>query len=182
MRHDAIGALEKGLRRSLRPTLIQIGIIMAIGLVCAVFGYLIQNTQNRLDAEERFAAISKRVSLGIIERMHRYEYGLRGARGVAASADGQLTRAAFSRYAASRMIDREFPGARGFGIVLRVPQEEELAFVLTRRQLDTADFNIRQIQPHDGDRFVITFVEPEARNRRPSAWTSARSRSDAPLL
>ncbi len=151
--------------RALRPTLIQVGIITAIGLICAVFGYLIRNTQNRIDAEERFAAISKRVSLGIIERMHRYEYGLRGARGVAASADGQLTRAAFSRYATTRQIDQEFPGARGFGIVLRVPQEEEQAFVQARRQLDNADFHIRQIHPHDGDRFVITFVEPEVRNR-----------------
>lgn len=156
---------DQGAGRALRPTLIQVGLITAIGLICAIFGYLIQNTQNRIDAEERFAAISKRVSLGIIERMHRYEYGLRGARGVAASADGQLTRAAFSRYATTRQIDREFPGARGFGIVLRVPQDEELAFVLTRRQLDTPDFQIRQLQPHDGDRFVITFVEPEARNR-----------------
>ncbi len=175
--------------RALRPTLIQLGIITVIGLICAVFGYLIQNTQNRIDAEERFAAISKRVSLGIIERMHRYEYGLRGARGVAASADGQLTRAAFSRYASTRQIDREFPGARGFGIVLRVPQEEELAFVLNRRQLDTPDFHIRQLQPHDGDRFVITFVEPEARNheavgldigseprRREAALRSAQTR------
>jgi len=140
-------------------------LVVVVALCSGLFGYLVQAAHNRQDAEERFALISKRVARQIVDRMHRYEYGLRGARGVAVAADGRLTRAGFSRYAASRQIDREFAGARGFGIVLRVPESDENDFVAARRQVDAPDFSIKSLGEHRGDRFVITFVEPADRNR-----------------
>ena len=157
--------LADGVGKPGRSSMLGVLLMVVAALCCGVLGYLVQATHNRLDAEERFAVISHRVARQIVERMHRYEYGLRGARGVAVAADGRLTRAEFSRYAASRQIDREFPGARGFGIVLRVPEPAEQDFVRNRRELDSPDFSIRSLGAHDGDRFVITFVEPAARNR-----------------
>lgn len=166
-----------------------LAVVAAVALCCGLLGYLAQATQNRLDAQERFSEVAARVQRQIVERMHRYEYGLRGARGVAVAADGTLTRGAFARYAASRQIDKEFPGARGFGVVLRVPESGEQEFVRQRRLLDSADFTVRTLTPHGGDRMVITFVEPEARNRealgldigseearRAAAMTSVRTR------
>lgn len=48
----------------------------------------------------------------LVQRLQRYEYGLRGARGavIAAGVD-QLSRATFLTYHESRDIDHEFPGA-----------------------------------------------------------------------
>lgn len=171
-----------------RPMGASLALILGVGLCCGAFGYLVQATQNRLDANERFAEVAQRVERRIVERMHRYEYGLRGARGVAVAADGTLTRGGFARYAASRQIDKEFPGARGFGIVLRVPQAQAQDFLKRRQQLDAPDFTIRALGPNPGDRLVITFVEPAERNRealgldigsesarRTAAWLSARS-------
>lgn len=148
-----------------KPIGTSLALIVGVGLLCGLFGYLMQAAQNRLDAQEGFSEVTRRVARHIVERMHRYEYGLRGARGVAIAADGALTRSEFARYAASRQIDKEFPGARGFGIVLRVPPDLEQDFLRRRRQLDSPDFAIRSLGQPQGDRLVITFVEPEARNR-----------------
>jgi CHASE1-domain containing sensor protein len=143
-------------------------VLLWIGLASLVAGllaYRVQAEQNRMDADERFALLSQRVTHGIVERLRRYEYGLRGARGVAAATDGVLTQKAFARYGASRQIDREFPGARGFGIVYRVSPADEAAFVKARRDDDSPGFSIRTLTPHEGDRFIITYVEPLERNR-----------------
>lgn len=102
---------------------------------------------------------------GIVERLRRYEYSLRGTRGVVVAANGAVSREAFARYAASRQIDHKFSGAHGFGVVYRVSPEREASFVQGRREGDSPDFAIRAMAPHAGDRFVITYVEPLARNR-----------------
>ncbi|WP_422016759.1 CHASE domain-containing protein [Roseateles sp.] len=161
-------------------------VLLWIGLASLVAGllaYRVQAEQNRMDADERFALLSQRVTHGIVERLRRYEYGLRGARGVAAATDGVLTQQAFARYGASRQIDREFPGARGFGIVYRVSPADEAAFVKARRDDDSPGFSIRTLTPHEGDRFIITYVEPLERNREAIGLdiASESARRDAAL-
>src|SRR6218665_398911 len=172
-----------------RTWVTHIALTLLVSLLSGAAGFYIQTKQNQADAQEHIAVIAKRGGRQISERMQRYEYGLRGARGVTIAADGPLTRAAFSRYAVSRQIDTEFPGARGFGVVLRVPEEEESFFLQTRRQLDAPDFSIRRLSEIAGDRFVIPFVEPQDKNkealgldigsepaRRSAALLAARSR------
>lgn len=162
------------LRRSATPpswlvgahrTGLVLAMIALAGGFAGTVAYLAQTTQNRVDADERFAALSRRVTLEIVERVRRYEYGLRGARGVVVAADGAITREAFARYAASRQFDREFPGARGFGLIFRVPAADEAAFVAARRGGDSPGFSVRSMAPHHGDRYVITYVEPVERNQ-----------------
>ena len=168
-------------RRS-RRVVAAIVCVIATGLITGIAAYLWQVHQNRVDATERFAALAKRVTQGIVERMHRYEYGLRGARGVVVAADGAASRVAFARYASSRQIDREFPGARGFGIILRVRAEQEPDFTANRRR-EIPDFSIRAMTAHTGDRFVITYVEPIERNREAIGLdiASEAARRDAAL-
>lgn len=130
-----------------------------------VTGVLQQSNQQRIhsalvDATERAAyAVTKRIEL--------YQYGLRGARGaVLASGEHGITRKGFLSYSKTRDVAQEFPGARGFGFIRRVPAEEQDSFVALARADGMPDFQIRQLAPHDGERFVIQYIEPVESNRQ----------------
>ncbi|WP_407523108.1 CHASE domain-containing protein [Methylobacterium oryzisoli] len=140
--------------------------VMVLGLVAALAAAQWTHSRNGRVASERFQVAAIRVAALVEGRMDRYEYALRGARGAVLSAgeDG-ITRDGFHRYAESRDIDREFPGTRGFGFIRRVPEADEAAFSEAARRDRAPDFRIRQIKPHDGERWVIQYVEPLARNR-----------------
>lgn len=123
-----------------------------------------QGNQQRLhnalvNATERAAdAVTKRIEL--------YQYGLRGARGaVLANSENGITREGFLSYSKTRDIAQEFPGARGFGFIRRVPTQQQDSFLALARADGMPDFQIRQLAPHDGERFVIQYIEPVENNR-----------------
>lgn len=129
-----------------------------------VTGVLQQGNQQRIhtalvNATERAAdAVTKRIEL--------YQYGLRGARGaVLASGENGITREGFLSYSKTRDIAREFPGARGFGFIRRVPAQQQDSFLAQARADGMPDFQIRQLAPHDGERFIIQYIEPVENNR-----------------
>ena len=108
---------------------------------------------------------AQRTLSAIVERLQRYGYGLRGARGaVIAAGDGPLAKEAFRRYSLSRELPREFPGARGFGFVRRVPDAELKAFSAAMRA--SASFSIHQFQPYHAEHAIIQFIEPLPPNRQ----------------
>lgn len=99
--------------------------------------------------------------------LRSYTYGLLSARGVLAvtGIDG-MDRARFARYSRSRNYATEFPGARGFGFIRRVAREDTQQYLENRRRAGWPDFQIRQLQPHDGERYVIELIEPFEANRQ----------------
>lgn len=103
----------------------------------------------------------------LTQRINLYEYGLRGARGavVTAGAD-RITLAQFQAYAASREFGREFPGARGFGFIRRVPREMLTSYAQAQRASGRPDFAVHQLPDSQGDALIIEYVEPEASNRQ----------------
>jgi PAS domain S-box-containing protein len=165
-----------------RPAVVGIATLLC-GLLLAGAAGLWQKQYNETEATEKFHALSERVVSEVTERMQRYEFGLLGARGAAIAADSRITRDAFKRYSTSRDIDREFPGARGFGIIWRVAQSDEAAFVGAARADGWPDFSIRQLEPHSGERFVIQYIEPVGRNRQAVGLdiASERNRREAAL-
>jgi CHASE1-domain containing sensor protein len=130
----------------------------------AVIAWVAQ-VRNEAAAREAFGLLSAQVADRLAKRIQLYEYGLRGVRGAAlvAGPDG-LTAEIFHQYSESRDIDSEFPGARGFGFIRRVPRDDVGAFLAQARGDGRADFRILQLHGHDGDRFVIQYIEPLARN------------------
>ena len=101
----------------------------------------------------------------VVKRVGLYQYGLLGARGATVVlGDNGLNRQVFARYVASRNHAAEFPGAHGFGIIRRVAQFDEAAFVAKAREEGMAGFSIRQYAPHEGERYVIQYIEPEKDN------------------
>jgi len=141
-------------------------LVLGLGLLCAAGAGYRQQQANAGFVEERFQAMMQRAVSQVRDRMTLYEYGLRGTRGAVVAAGGRaVTRERFARYAASRNPAKEFPGARGFGFVRKVPRAQEPAFVEAARADGWPAFSIRQLAPHDGDRYVIQYVEPVASNR-----------------
>ncbi|MEY4755375.1 MAG: hypothetical protein RJA34_273, partial [Pseudomonadota bacterium] len=135
------------------------------GLLLALAVAWWQRYDNLEEQQVRFEAASEQLVQEIRTRMGRYAYGLRGARGLVIGAGGDsVTRERFHQYSVSRDIEREFPGARGFGFIRRVPADQVDAFLIQARRDGFPDFRIRQIEPHAGDRYVIQYIEPQAAN------------------
>ena len=102
---------------------------------------------------------------GVAESLRRYQYGLRGARGAIMMLEKQSDmRAGFHAYSLTRDITTEFPGARGFGYIHRVAQADTPAFVAAARADGKPDFAVKQLKPHDGDRYIIQYIEPAGIN------------------
>ncbi len=121
---------------------------------------------NQSVAEEEFDAAVQRTQRQLLRRLDSYALGLRGLRGaVLAFGAGQFDRTAFDRYSRSRDIDAEFPGARGMGLIRRVPAADEAAFVARARADGAPGFAVQQLHAHAGERWVIQYVAPLERNR-----------------
>lgn len=139
---------------------------LLVGLLLASWLAISVHRQNQSDLDESFDLLTQRASLQLQRRMQLYEYGLRGSRGaLIAGGDEWIGRERFLAYSASRDYAREFPGARGFGFIRRVPASDEEAFLQHARADGWPDFAIRQLAPHAGERFVIQYIEPVANNR-----------------
>ena len=115
---------------------------------------------------EQFTADVTVIENEITDAFTLYQYGLRGARGavIVAGVD-DITAEQFKTYSASRDIETEFPGARGFGFIRKVPMAQEEEFLAAARAAGQPDFEIKEIAPNTGDfRYVIQYIEPEADN------------------
>jgi PAS domain S-box-containing protein len=141
------------------------GALLGVGLLISLLLALDQAGRNEDRLAQALALLTERTADQLVERIHLYEYGLRGARGAVISAGTEgLTRLRFRAYHQSRDIDSEFPGARGFGVIRRVPPAEEAFFLQQARRDGAPDFAIQQLLPHDEERFVIQYIEPTERN------------------
>ncbi|MCP5159314.1 MAG: CHASE domain-containing protein, partial [Gammaproteobacteria bacterium] len=150
------------LKRSVLPSLV----LFAIGCSIALYESLHLEAIQKIEKAERFEALAERTAKQLIQRLQIYEYGLRGTRGavITAGSDG-ITREKFRAYSASRELEREFPGSRGYGFIRRVDPEDEAEFLRAARADGKPAFRIRQLSPHSGERLVIQYIEPEANNR-----------------
>ena len=113
------------------------------------------------------AEASDKLKQEVASRIELYQYGLRGARGVVLTAgENRITRDIFSQYSKTRDVDIEFPGARGFGFIRRVPKSSVERFTLLARQDGWPDFSIRMLNPNFNEHYVIQYIEPVERNRQ----------------
>lgn len=138
---------------------------LAIGLMLAATLAIYVNRQNKTELEGAFQLLTQRATLQLERRIQLYEYGLRGTRGaVIVVGEDRLSRERYALYSASRDYANEFPGARGFGFIRRVPAGGEAAFEQAAKADGWPDFEIHQLSPNTGERFVIQYIEPIAEN------------------
>ncbi|MFC3656940.1 response regulator [Xanthomonas hyacinthi] len=135
--------------------------VLLLGLLAAALLARGLHERNRQQARDRFQQLTTHVTGELQQRLNVYEHGLRGARGAVIAAGGdRISRQRFDRYSASREYRREFPGVRGFGYVRRVAQANEAAFLQQARSDGAPSLQIRQLTPHDSERFVILYIQP----------------------
>lgn len=142
-------------------------LIILVGSICATGWGVHVSSQNAVKAQTEFEALASANLQKLQEHFSFYANGLRGARGGVLAGGGEaITRDQFSAYMSSHEVAREFPGARGFGFIRRVPQDQERSFLARMRREGAAEFRIRELAPHDGDRYVIQSIEPVEQNRQ----------------
>lgn len=112
--------------------------------------------------QSQFQAEGARIAQDIERRFIQIRYGLGGTRGLFVT-NAQASRHDFATYVQTSDLEREFPGARGFGYVARVSRSEQDAFVRRTRQDGAADFTIKS-SGSDPEMFIITYLEPLASN------------------
>lgn len=139
--------------------------VLGLFLTLVAVAQLRQSNNDRIDAAVSTAA--HQALDQVLERVRLYQYGLRGARGAVQTAgEWGISRELFVRYSATRNIDEEFPGARGFGFIRRVPASQVEVMVERARRDGWPEFSVRELAPHDGERFIIEYIEPVERNRQ----------------
>ncbi|MEH3021170.1 MAG: PAS domain S-box protein [Pseudomonas oryzihabitans] len=100
----------------------------------------------------------------LMDRLRIYEYSLIGMRDVVVVAGSNLSRDVLGNYGRVHDLGQEFRGARGVGFIRRVPQAEEARFIEAARADGWPDFAIHSFAPHEGDRYVVQYLEPSWRN------------------
>ncbi|WP_230924484.1 CHASE domain-containing protein [Pseudomonas wenzhouensis] len=124
-----------------------------------------QARNNHNHVQEELATATLEIERALTARLKVYEYRLRGIRGaIHMIGESKISRAQFERYGQARNLDLEYPGARGFGYIRKVPRSRVEAFLVNARADGRPDFQIWQLAPHNGDLFVIQYVEPAERN------------------
>lgn len=138
---------------------------MLLGVLASALLTWWQADTNFRTAQSAFETHSLDVVERLQDRMRLYEYGLRGARGTVLTAgeDG-INEQLFDQYTKSRDIGTEFPGARGFGFIRRVPRPQTDDYLQARRADGRPDFAIKTLKEHEGESFVIEYIEPSERN------------------
>jgi signal transduction histidine kinase/ActR/RegA family two-component response regulator len=141
-------------------------LVLAFGLTLtwAACAYCVQEAK-RIHAD-RFMVLAEKVRAGVEKRTNLFVYGLRGARGLFTGGES-VSRSRFAQYAESRDFSREFPGALGFGFIARVAGEDLGVFEARERASRSAGFDVHTLPGMAGvgkDRYVITYIEPEASN------------------
>ncbi|MEN3161049.1 CHASE domain-containing protein [Tistrella mobilis] len=150
--------------RSVRPYPAA-ALLVILGLAAAVLGGVWRYETNQTVIGNRFRLTVAETVRHVVDRIHTYEYGLLGARGaLLVGGDRDMTLSAFRTYAGSRDITREFPGALGFGVITRLRPDEEEAFIARERADGRPDFAIRRLTAHDGESWIIRYIEPTAPN------------------
>ncbi|KXI28477.1 CHASE domain-containing protein [Paraglaciecola hydrolytica] len=140
--------------------------ILVVGLIVATILDNRKAAENQQHIHTMLNTRLAQISDAVIESVTLYQYGLRGLRGAVVTAGiNQFNYANMQAYSASRDIDVEFPGARGFGIIRYLLPEQVSDFVEQARQ-DRPDqkFNIRQLTKHSESQFIIQYIEPENKN------------------
>ncbi|AJQ95435.1 CHASE domain-containing protein [Gynuella sunshinyii] len=177
------------LDKHFRTTLQWSGVCLVLGLALTAITIIELNriSQSRIASvveTSRQETVEK-----VLDRIQLYHYGLYGFKGLvqAIGADA-LSREKVLKYTQSRKYESNFPGARGFGFIRRVPQEQVESFLTEARRDGWPDFNIRELAPNASERYVIQYIEPVSRNvqavgldiaseyhRREAAWNALKT-------
>ncbi|RVT47559.1 response regulator [Rheinheimera sediminis] len=156
----------------LKRNLQDLAFIVVPALVLVVLSFYLslhfeqqQQQQNEQRIQQSLDAKATQLATAIAEKMTIYQYGLRGMRGAVLSAGPEnFSYRNMLAYSQSRDLSLEFPGARGFGVIRKVTQNQLQDFLQKSAADRGQEFNLSQYSPHQHDLFVIQYIEPLADN------------------
>jgi PAS domain S-box-containing protein len=101
------------------------------------------------------------------QRLTFYSYGLTGLHGLVSTIGlDNFDYQTMVNYAENRNFQEEFPGVRGLGFIQRVEQNQLADFLYTQRQMrPDRQFDLKQLNSHSDNLFIIRFIEPEDNNK-----------------
>ncbi|HJS14354.1 MAG TPA: response regulator [Rheinheimera sp.] len=107
------------------------------------------------------------LSTEITEAVRRYEYGLRGLKAaVDAVGFDKFNYQAQLSYFKGRDYPKEFPGARGFGLIKKVEQKNLAGFLASASEDRGTPFQLTQLSEPKDPLFIIQYLEPEVSNAK----------------
>jgi PAS domain S-box-containing protein len=140
-------------------------IVLLASLLITFNAWYIARDEAIKRAKARFDFRVKTIETGIYERLHAYEFLLRGGSGLFATSD-EVTREDWRTYVTKLQINQYYPGIQGVGFSKRILPSEKAAHI---RQIRGEGFPQYTIKP-DGERpeyTSIIFLEPfDWRNQR----------------
>ncbi|MEP1446091.1 MAG: CHASE domain-containing protein [Paraglaciecola sp.] len=142
--------------------------IFVVGLFIAIYLEQQQSSENHQYIQAKLESRLTEIGDAVVENLTLYQYGLRGLRGaILATGIDQFNYTKMQAYSNSRDTDKEFPGARGFGLIRYVALKQQSNFVERARQ-DRPDktFAIRQLNSPQNNLLVIQYIEPEKQNQQ----------------
>ena len=154
---------------SLRGWLMSLWLPLTLLLVGYGVAHVLVEEQKQAQQQKISVAVKDRlnqIAEGVREKVTLYQYGLRGTRGAVMSISPEhFDYDDMQTYTSVRDYKLEFPGARGFGLIIRVKPDKQADF-LSRMARERPEyvFQIKQLSPHTDTLFVITYIEPEADN------------------
>lgn len=157
---------------------------LLLGLLFTLAMIVIVDYHNQREITQLSNKLADEAEAEIQERFQRYEYGLRGLRGaITAVGLDHLTRAKVEAYIASRELQREFPGALGYGFIRRVAPDQVESFLAAAKADGAPNFAIRELSPNQGERYIIQYIYPQAVNQAAVGLdiASEASRRDAAI-
>ncbi len=146
--------------------------LLVVWVFTSVVFYYFNSAEHRKDDQQLEKLVQQNL-YNLHEKLEIYEGVLvSGASLIAAS--NSVERDEWARFVKTIRVQEVYPGLLGLGLIWRVPRKVEAGFVRAIKRDNTPDFKIHDARiplPVEGydasgkDRFVITFIEPVAKNR-----------------
>lgn len=146
--------------------------LLGIPVAIFIFGLLLAFyiKEDRIEANSSLIRQTAQLKLNnlsteMTEAVRRYEYGLRGLKAaIDAVGFDNFNYQAQLQYFQSRNYPKEFPGARGFGVIKKVNQKDLVAFLATASEERGKPFQVQQLSDPKDPLFIIQYIEPEVNN------------------
>ncbi|MFV1872041.1 MAG: CHASE domain-containing protein [Oleiphilus sp.] len=127
--------------------------------------------QQRERNQQRLSQELKSSLQGVTQRIHQsleiYSLELKSLRSYIYNIGFEnLSYSRFLKYAQDSELEENYPGSRGFGFIRLVPKEKEQAYLDQISKDRGKPFQIKYLAKHSESRFVIEYIEPEAKNQQ----------------
>ena len=140
-------------------------IVIVVGVSLSAWAALETRDRAAQTAQTKFDSLTHAVGIDVVRRFTLPLYGLRGVAGMLAASQG-LDGNEFRTLVDAMVLESQYPGVRGFGLIHPVPRSQAAAYVRAARADGAPDFEIRELGgPGTDDHYVIRYIEPLQNNR-----------------